>query len=483
MRRFLSLLVAVGVLTASPTRGEDSKTEIIEPEVSWEVETKGGRTFVPLESVAEIYGFDEVKTQGTETVLKSSSAVLKVKIDSKTLEINGMKYGLNLAIQKGRKGKPIISSLDVSGLLDLVFRPRDNMQPRQVQAIYFDSSREPDCEEATEYIRHYLADSGLDIVSGAQSPQPWGISLPSDLPRKQQVVGAAHTIRIFLRGGADKTLKPGETRTVYLAPAGSPAYAAEDESGQSMETIYAGNLYGAESLALGTMFQRFLLVGKGAASATLVPGWATELKKLDQPGIQIFWGAEVEPEAIAKAVAEGAKAYAAFMREESLRKSEQQAALMLPLSIAKTDIRIEASQTAEKAEEGDTKKSKEEELASLHLRLDIKKNPGVSEVIDPSQVELQVFFFDRKADDRVDLVDSPMPEVKWISILPDWTIDGPEVVELSYHVSKEDLDGGGVERSGFGYVVRLVYGEMLMDTVSEPRGLLNQLWRFTPIFP
>ena len=81
------------------------------------------------------------------------------------------------------------------------------------------------------------------------------------------------------------------------------------------------------------------------------------------------------------------------------------------------------------------------------------------------------------------MIQSKAPDVRWISILPDWTIDQPEVMDLLYDIPPR-LEGGDIypERD-LGYVIRVIYKGKLQDAVAQPKGLLNQLWNFTPIFP
>jgi len=40
-----------------------------------------------------------------------------------------------------------------------------------------------------------------------------------------------------------------------------------------------------------------------------------------------------------------------------------------------------------------------------------------------------------------------------------------------------------LRREAFGHIVRVIYDGQLQDVVAEPKGLLNQLWRFSAVFP
>lgn len=108
----------------------------------------------------------------------------------------------------------------------------------------------------------------------------------------------------------------------------------------------------------------------------------------------------------------------------------------------------------------------------LALRVPIKAAPGVE--IDPTQMDIHVYFFDKVGADRIEPTRADPPVPSWVSAPVDWK-EGEELVDFSYNMPElkaEELRELG-KRSYYGYVVKIYYLDRLMDVQAEPQTLVN----------
>ena len=95
--------------------------------------------------------------------------------------------------------------------------------------------------------------------------------------------------------------------------------------------------------------------------------------------------------------------------------------------------------------------------------------------IDPSQVDIDVYFFDRVNGEKVAQTIADDPVTTWAATPVDWAGAGEEPLKVTYFLPP--LTPGEVQahgrRSYHGYVVRLYYQHKLQDTAAEPRDLLD----------
>ncbi len=95
--------------------------------------------------------------------------------------------------------------------------------------------------------------------------------------------------------------------------------------------------------------------------------------------------------------------------------------------------------------------------------------------VDPSKVDIDVYFFDRVNGEKVaqTIADEPVPS--WGAPPVDWSGIGEEPLEVTYNLPQltpSEIQTHG-RRSYHGYVVKLYYQHKLQDTAAEPRDLLD----------
>lgn len=463
---------------------------------NWSVVMRHYRPYVTVENVAKMYGFQSTEVRSGHAFLVSSTVVLKSKLGSREFSINGLRYELQYPIEaKGRTA--IVSVADLRGLMDLIFRPTSHMQPSPVRQVLIENASGEGVANADvfiEMLREHLREVDVKVRVGAASG-PWGVTLPGEpVSMKERISGGmGGSVMIRVAAGAEGIVKD-EVRSVILAPSGAPLHVG-DSTSKGEQIVFAGNLYDAENLALATLIQGNIVAGGGGKDAGIRFGRSNSLRAAHYPVIQLEPGRELDFPKIAKLTAEGVKRYIKFIDAELKKRAELEKNSKALLKIEEVDLSLTISdEDLAAGEAGSLKKG--EDIRKLRLILPIarrqkddegeeddKTKKKIPEALDPSQVEIQVFFFDLANKERVHLIQSEAPEVRWISILPDWTIDQPEVLDFLYDVPPR-LEGGEImpERD-LGYVIRVVYKGKLQDAIAQPKGLLNQLWNFTPIFP
>ncbi len=108
----------------------------------------------------------------------------------------------------------------------------------------------------------------------------------------------------------------------------------------------------------------------------------------------------------------------------------------------------------------------------LALRVPIIATQGAE--IDPAQMEIHVYFYDKVGTDRIESTRADPPVPSWVSAPVDWK-EGEELVDFSYNMPElkpEELREFG-KRSYYGYVVKIYYQDRLMDVQAVPKALMD----------
>jgi len=98
-----------------------------------------------------------------------------------------------------------------------------------------------------------------------------------------------------------------------------------------------------------------------------------------------------------------------------------------------------------------------------------------NDTIDPSQVDIDVYFFDRVNGEKISQTIADEPSSSWGAPPVDWSGIGEEPLDVTYFLPA--LTPGEIAAHGrrayHGYVVRLYYQHKLQDVAAEPRDLLD----------
>lgn len=117
------------------------------------------------------------------------------------------------------------------------------------------------------------------------------------------------------------------------------------------------------------------------------------------------------------------------------------------------------------------------------LRIPILRQGNAS--IDPGQVDIDVYFFDRVNGEKIAQTIADEPVSAWAAAPVDWSGIGEEPLDVTYFLpalTPGEMAAHG-RRSYHGYVVRLYYQHKLQDVAAEPRDLLDFGARSVPVAP
>jgi hypothetical protein len=108
------------------------------------------------------------------------------------------------------------------------------------------------------------------------------------------------------------------------------------------------------------------------------------------------------------------------------------------------------------------------------LRVAIKAKAG-AEVL-PSDVAVNVFFYDLVNGEKVARTTADQPQYNWMTFPIDWKDQPEEILDVEYFhptLSPEEIREIG-KRQYHGYVIELNYRDQLQDVIAEPRTLRTQ---------
>lgn len=109
----------------------------------------------------------------------------------------------------------------------------------------------------------------------------------------------------------------------------------------------------------------------------------------------------------------------------------------------------------------------------ITVRVPLIATPGT--VIDPSQMDIHVFLFEKVNGERVEQARAAAPTLKWVSAPVDWKDANEELVDVVYDLpppKPEEVRDIG-RRTFHGFVVRLFYQNKLAGEQAQPGDLLD----------
>lgn len=430
----------------------------------WKVRFFKNEPYLTLETIQKQYGFTDLATQGEGFELGSPTAVIQGRVGVPSMLVNRLRYQLHLE-PKQSGSRFLLSAYDLTNVIDLLLRPGNHMQPAPLKTVYVqpiadEFAVEPSARVLAFQLQEILRDYGLAV----RFLDPDSMGIVGDALEVEAESGA-----IWLRLQGNGRLLDRNLRCTVLAPPGAPARKTDFKATESDEAaVHLGNLYDGESLALATLIQSGLVFGPGARNGGAVDAgirqWPVEpFQRGSGAAVHIEWGADVTPEHLLKAITAGIVRYGGFV------------------SVAAEQVQAMTKARDPLVKAGDVKLRLRDEDGMLEVKVGLARARSLDGKLDPTKVDVQVFLFSREGESAIDLIQTPPPKVSWVSLLADWTLDDPETVELLYHIGKDDA--GEFRRTSFGYVVRVAYDGKFQDAAAEPQGLLNQLWRFSAIFP
>jgi len=428
----------------------------------WDVHLHEGRPYLTVEAIQRNYGFGELNRSTETFVLRGAGALVEGRIGAREIRVNRLGYSLHFAPVL-KRGHRLVSAYDVTNLLDLLLRPGEHMRPGALKTVYIqtlasEGKVESQAREFAFPIQEILSDFGLVV---RLLPEESGGVVGEGM----QLDESGATAWLRLRGNAN--VEGRGVRCSVLAPPEAPVRGGS-ASARDRRAVYLGNLHDAESLALATLIQTGAVLGPAAREAGAVDGGNRQdlsgpFQRASGAAVQVEWGPDTDAGHLLKSVAAGLVRYRSFLashaawvaRTEEERSRERSAAL--------GDISLELDQ----------------EGSGLKVAVGVRKGDAATSKTSSDDLEVHCFVFTGASDGGIDLLETPPPRVTGGG--PEEWKDGQGTMVLWYSLPAGTLDGK--QEPSFGYVVRLMRGGEVLHTVARPKGLLNQLWRFTSLSP
>lgn len=460
----------------------------------WKVIESRGRAYIDLADVARFFGFANYKRDGSKILLSRKEHILdgrkltavewRAQVGSKLVSLNTLRLYLSYPVVSGSGGKVLLSAFDLVHVIDPILRPDQQREPSQVKVVVIDPARGGEEE-------------GVSTRFGKEK------DVTLDVARRVKAILERNGYRAFLTREADTQLAVDERlmlansmreeavfvslhcsygsdhergiETFTLAPSGTPTTSG-DEGRAPDQKFYPGNINDRESMALATALQGPLVNQLKATDLGIRRARFDELKGISMPGVVSSIGRLAHSEEgrklgtdpayrqrVAEALFHGLHRYARVMasglepRDQTLKFAQVQVLPDKVRSLTGEQVRVRAA------------------IA--------KTAPDA--VIDPRKVALQVYFLDFVNNEEIDLSACDTPQANWLSVTPNWSEANYEEVEFTYKQPAYDeamLKHLG-RRTYYGFVLRLIYNDELMDEHADPSNLKRGLGNFTSVLP
>jgi len=459
----------------------------------WTVIDYRGQAYLDLAEVARFFEFPTYKKDGRQISLEKTKRLdgrefpirCRGQAGSKLVSINSLKFYLSYPLVAWKDGKVIISAFDLIHVIDPILRPDQMRDPSRIKVVILDPARggsevgmkskhgqEKDVTlDVARRAREMLQQAGYTVVLTREDDSV--VSHDERLKRANAVSEEAIFISLHCGfGGAEER----GVEMFTLAPSGTPTTTG-DEGRKPDDKFYPGNINDRESMALATALQGALVTGAETEDLGIRRARFQELKGIRIPAVVCNLGRLAHPvegkklgadaayrRRLAHALAAGVDRYARVMATGT---AERPRALQFS--------RVEASPVARSPEGGEV----------VHVKASIARGEGAKGDIDPTKVTFQIYFLDFVNGEEIDLSSCDTPEVQWISALPDWKSSAHEEVDFTYR--QPAFDEALVKQLGrrtyYGFVLRLIYNDELMDEYAEPANVRRGLGNFTAVLP
>jgi len=458
----------------------------------WTVIDHRGQAYLDLAEVALFFEFPTYIKDGKSITLEKAKRLdgrdfpikCRGQAGSKLVSINSLKFYLSYPLVAWRDGKVLISAFDLLHVIDPILRPDQMREPSQLKVVVLDPARggadhgitskhgrEKEVTlDVARHARQVLEQSGYTVIMTREDDT--GRSLAERMERAHAVTDEAVFISLHCGFGGERERG---VEMFTLAPCGTPTTTGE-EGAKPDDKFYPGNINDRESMALATALQGSLVAGAETEDLGIRRARFQELKGIRIPAVVCNLGRLGHPvegkklgadpayrRQLGRALAAGIDRYARVMatgappRERILKFAE-----------------VEAGPPARAADGSEI----------VHVKAAIARG-GKAGTIDPSKVTLQIYFLDFVNGEEIDLSSCDTPEVNWISALPDWKSSAWEEVDFTYRQPpfEEALVGQLGRRTYYGFVLRLIYDDELMDEYAEPANVRRGLGNFTAVLP
>jgi len=463
------------------------------PKPAWKVVDYRGLAYVDFNDVAAFFDFPTVKREGNHITLQQEKHLedgskriveWKSQAGTKLVSLNKLKFYLSYPVVRWRDGRLLLSAFDLIHVIDPILRPDQQREPSQLKVVVIDPARGgPEAGVTTAFakekdvtldlakrLKPLLEKQGLRVVLTRSED----VAVPG--PQRTALAGALEEEAILLSlhcSYGNEREKGIEMFT--LAPSATPSTTG-DEGKVPDQKFYPGNINDRESMALATAVQGTLINQLKAGDLGIRRARFEELKAIAMPAVVCSVGRLANPEEGKKL---GADSGYRQKMAASLAMGVSRYALVMAAGSAPRDRILKFGKVETLPE---SKGPTTGEL--IRVKAIISKTQPDAQ-IDPKKVALQVYFLDQVNREEIDLSSCNTPQAKWVSVMPNWQDAKYEEVEFLYEQPAPDAATQKLLglRNYYGYVLRLVYADELMDEYAEPSNVRRGLGNFTAVVP
>ncbi len=476
--------------SASLAKAPNTKTNPVVDRAEWRPKYYNGRSYVSLAAVASYYGFNKLDVDGTEISMSLSDPPIRfdATMGKKRVKLNNMVFYFSFPIISFGGQPVMMSSFDVSNVLDPILRPKARRDPSVLKVVVLDPAgggvengvvstygKEKDVTlDIARHMRPLLEGWGFTVImtrDGDEAVWPLERVRMANLIHEEAIY-----VSLQLASGGSSA-KGIETTTI--PPANTPATNAMEKA-EIDKRFYPGNINERESMALATTLQSSLIIGTKATDLGITRIPSEEMRSIEMPAVVCRLGFLTHKEeglklaspeyrqTVGESLSRGIKKYADFLSKDLEKRRAEDAQRPLVFGrIQATHLDAAAGVPGER----------------VIIRVPVVASRQVD--IDRSKLEVQMFVFERVNNVDLDLTVSNTPKIEWLSVLPDWKNSTTETFQAIYErprLTTLETEKYG-RRAYYGYVARLIYDGKLLDESGDPTNLNRCLYYFTPVFP
>lgn len=262
----------------------------------WQIIRHNNQDYVTLENVGRFYQLGSVQRVGNQLSLRTQVRSLRGSIGSKEFYINNLKFILSHPIEQSG-GKPIISRMDLTKLIEPILRPSRISSARKIDTVVLDAGHGGHDHGARSPYGHEKAFS-LDVALRARLLlQRAGFKVvltrtgDTFIPLEQRARFAnryPNAIFISIHFNSARTMATG-LETYTLAPRGVPSMASDGPKASDFVQL-PGNARDAENIALACATHAALVYNSRMFDRGIKRARFVVIREITIPGVLIEGG-------------------------------------------------------------------------------------------------------------------------------------------------------------------------------------------------
>lgn len=278
------LLLAANIATTALAAGE------------WTLLKRDGRDYVSLDNIGQFYQLGTVHRMGSQLVLNTASRSLRGQLGSPEFYINNLKFVLSYPVAD-IDGKPSISRMDLTKLLEPVLRPSRIQNSAKVDTVILDPGHGGTDNGATSLFgceKNYTLDVALrarDILRSAGLRVYMTRTTDRFVPLEERANMASrlpNALFISIHFNSSGNDASG-VETYTLAPRGVPSMAADGPALSDLVPC-TGNQRDAENIALACATHATLVYNSSMFDRGIKRARFVVLRDNATPGVLIEGG-------------------------------------------------------------------------------------------------------------------------------------------------------------------------------------------------